>query len=113
MAALAAYVRHAEQHGTEGIFETATADLDAVDLGRFSLRLQNLDPKWRMPKAARGRLALALVEKGLDTKDVCRMAMVSRTTLWRLRQDAYPPDQAREAAVQAANLFQIGLRLGM
>jgi hypothetical protein len=27
--------------------------------------------------------------------------MVSRTTLWRLRQDAYPLDQAPEAAVQS------------
>jgi hypothetical protein len=98
---LAAYVRHAEKHGTEDIFETAAADLDALDLGRFSLRLQNLNPKWKLPNVARDRLALALIEKGADTRDVCRMAMVSRSTLWRLKQEAQPPDRPSEGAFQS------------
>ncbi len=101
MTTLAAYIRHAEKHDTEDIFEAAAADLDVLDLGRFSLRLQNLDPKWKLPNAARARLALALIGKGTDSRDVCRMSMVSRSTLWRLRQEAQAPDRPSEAAVQS------------
>ncbi len=100
-ATLAAYVRHAERFGCDGVFEAASADLDASDLGRLSLRLQNLDAKWRMPRADRERLALRLVESGEPVDRACRMAQIGRTTLWRLRNGQDSPKSAPEPAVQS------------
>lgn len=98
---LADYVRHAERFGCDGVFEAASADLDASDLGRLSLRLQNLDAKWRMPRADRGRLALQLVESGEPVDRACRMAQVGRATLWRLQAGQDTPKSVPEAALQS------------
>jgi len=100
-AKLSDYVRHAERYGAAGVFEAATRDLDAPDLGRLSLRLQNLDAKWRMPRADRERLALRLVESGEPVDRACRMAQISRTTLWRLQTGHDTPKSAPEAALQS------------
>src|SRR5207248_10130655 len=52
-----AYVRHAERFGTYMLYEVAAGlvwpfkpDLTTLELARLSLRLQELDPKWRLPK---------------------------------------------------------------
>ncbi len=100
-AKLSEYVRHAERFGCAGVFEAATRDLDAADLGRLSLRLQNLDAKWRMPRADRRRLALHLLAGGESVDRTCRIAQISRTTLWRLRNGQDPPKSAPEPAVQS------------
>jgi len=100
-AKLANYVRQAERYGCEGVFEAATADLGAQDLGRLSLRLQNIAPEWKMPRADQRRLALQLIAEGELDDQACRMAQISRTTLWRLRQGQDTPISPREAAFQS------------
>lgn len=87
MSTVARYIRHAEHFGPADVFETAVGDLDVEDLGRLSLRLQNLDPKWTLPKADRRAFALALDERGVDAKTICRMAMMSRWTLKRVLEE--------------------------
>ncbi len=99
MADLASYVRHAERFGTGEVFETACAELDARDLGRLSLRLQNIDPRWRPPDA--GSFALRLLSDDVPAADVCRMARISRQTLWRLRNGQDTPKSAPEPAFQS------------
>ena len=49
MADLASYVRHAGAVRLDDVFETATAGLGTFDLGTLSLRLQNIDAKWKVP----------------------------------------------------------------
>jgi len=100
-AKLAKYVRQAERYGCEGVFEAATADLGAQDLGRLSLRLQNIDPKWKMPRADRHRLALGLIAAGGPDDRTCRMAQTSRTTLWRHRDAQDTPQSPPEPAFQS------------
>src|SRR4051794_24759604 len=92
------YVRHAERLGCDDVFETATRDLDTQALGRLSLRLQTLDPDWRVPRAERARLALGLVAAGESVDRACRMAMISRTTLWRLRTGRDTPKSPSQPA---------------
>ncbi len=99
MADLASYVRHAERFGTGEVFETACAELDARNLGRLSLRLQNIDAKWKPPDA--GSFALRLLRDDVPTVDVCRMARISRQTLWRLRNGQDTPKLAPEPAFQS------------
>jgi hypothetical protein len=102
MTSLAVYIRHAEHFGVADVFETALGDLDVEDLGRLSLRLQNLNPKWALSQADRRALALALHERGVDPKTICRMAMISRKTLKRaLEEVVQVPKCAPEPAFQS------------
>jgi hypothetical protein len=115
------YVRHAERHGAEMVFETVTGlcwpyepDLTVRQLGALSLQLQRLDPKWRLPKdefpvgdhlyevrhprgLAGVDLALMLISEGVHERDACRMGMVSRSTISRRQRIA------REVLRQAAS----------
>jgi hypothetical protein len=125
------YARHAERYGTELVFETAAglvepfrADLDDRELGYLSLRLQNLDPDWRLPKGEHDRperdpvdglmkapggfevrgldgadFALRLVSAGVPERQAARMAMVSRRTIERRQRIAR--DLLREVASEA------------
>jgi hypothetical protein len=43
------YARHAEVYGTEGVFETARAELSDDDLTALAARLRALDDSWRPP----------------------------------------------------------------
>ncbi len=99
--AIAQYVRHAERFGVDQVFEAARRDLDVRDLGRLSLQLQRIDPKWRLLPRERQRLALDLIADGEPLARVCEMAQVSRTTLWRIR-NAQSTDEIRlEPAFQS------------
>ena len=90
------YVKHAERFGVECVFETAE-DLMPLDRGFLSLRLQNIDPKWKVPD--RERFALDLLEAGVRPKDVCRMAQIGTKALNLLRE---VPREVREDAITAA-----------
>jgi hypothetical protein len=105
---LGQYVRHAERFGGELVFETAGGlvwpfkpDLSIRQLGALSMRLQRLDPTWRLPKAEDGKFevrgvdralfALDLVAAGEPRDRACAAAMISRSTLQReLRESARP-----------------------
>jgi hypothetical protein len=98
---LDAYRRHAERFGAECVFETAVGDLSVVDLGRLSIRMQKLDPRWRVP-ADRAQFAGDLIDAGEPLDRACRMAMISRTTLWRekvLGDRGQVADQASKAPI--------------
>lgn len=82
---LASYVRQAELYGVDLVFETALRELDALELGYLSLRLQNLDPKWRPPIEG-AEFAVRLLQAGADADQACRMAKISRRTLKRHQQ---------------------------
>jgi len=109
------YVRQAERFGAELVFDTAAgltwpfrAHLSIRELGYLALRLRNLDPAWRLPKPDDGAFevrgldaadfALLLVAEGVDERDACRMAGVSRRTMQRRQRPA------REALEQARDL---------
>jgi hypothetical protein len=86
MSTVARYIRHAERFGVADVFETALGEyrhLSPKDLGRLSLRLQNIDPKWTLSQPRRLAFARVLVRDGVDAKTICRMAMISRRTLKR------------------------------
>ncbi|MDQ3647476.1 MAG: helix-turn-helix domain-containing protein [Actinomycetota bacterium] len=103
MSALAGFVRHAELgRGVEGVYEAAQPKLSDRDLGRLAARLRRVDSTWKLPKAERHRLALALVETGLPDRRVCDQAGISRTTLWRLREKvAEQRNRPSETALQS------------
>jgi hypothetical protein len=87
-------------------------ELRTRELGYLALRLRNLDPKWQLPKGENDRpyrdvdgllkspggfevqrldgadFALMLVAEGVDERDACRMAGVSRRTVQRRQRPA-------------------------
>jgi hypothetical protein len=90
------YIRHAERFGCEEVFETALHDHDLVipadssrprELGAIAARLQNIDPKRRLPRSWALALAGALVRDGLNPTIACRQAGITRQTLRRHTQD--------------------------
>ena len=103
MSLLGRYVRHAELYGFDGdYFEIAARDLDALDLGRLNLRLQRLDPKWRLPQDVARALAISIVAAGESPEWACRAARCSRRTLQRALCDVQDSaDQAPEPALQS------------
>ncbi len=118
------YLRHARRFGSELVFETAAGlvwpfepDLNVRELGALSLRLQHLDPTWRLPKADDGKFevhgvdrvlfALELVAAKCSRDDACAAAMISRATLQReLRRSSRPPKWAasREVPVETQDV---------
>jgi hypothetical protein len=115
MTALARYVRHAEVHGFDAdFFEIAARDLDALDLGRLNLRLQRLEPKWKLSQDVARALALAIVTAGEDPASACRAAGCSRRTLNRALSDVpQVPDQATQPALQSGDIATIRPTLGV
>ena len=95
---LTRYIRHAELYGFDAdYFEIAARDLDPLDLGRLSLRLQRLDPKWRLPQDVARELAISIVTAGESPEWACRAARCSRRTLQRALSGVQDnADQARE-----------------
>lgn len=84
---LAEFVRHAERHGSELVYETAAKGyLEPEELGLLSLALQQLDRRWRLDAAQKTKLALALCERKLPLKRICEMSQLHRVTVYRLRQ---------------------------
>lgn len=83
------YIRHAERFGTECVFETAIADLDAESLGLLSLHLRRVDSRWRLASAQKRALGTALLEirPSLKAERLCEMAQISQSTLYRLRTE--------------------------
>jgi hypothetical protein len=90
------FARHAKRFGTECVFETAVEELEARDLGRLSQHLRRIDPKFRLPNDQRRALALALLEDGVDRKNVCWQTGASRSTLRRWRQELLESQPAAE-----------------
>lgn len=84
--------RHARRYGVEGILDASDWErLPARDLGRLCARLRRIRPEFKPPAARRHALAWALLAEGLSLKQVERQALVSRTTLWRLRKSRADP----------------------
>jgi len=100
---LANFVRHAELwRGVEGLYETARHELDDRNLARLAGRLRRIDPAWKLTRTERRRLASALLELNLDFKRICRQTGISRTTLWRLREQVVDsPDRPPKPALQS------------
>jgi hypothetical protein len=57
---LARYVGHAQKYGTDFIMETAAEELPWSELGDLSLRLQAVDPRFKVPRDLAGRMVTAL-----------------------------------------------------
>lgn len=82
---LEGYVVHAEHFGTEEVFETALDEgLGLRDLGFLALRLQNLNPKWKLTLENQENFILALMDIGISSKDAARMVgtTVPTARLW-------------------------------
>ena len=110
-ARLADLVRDAERSArfgiehVEHIYSQGRDVLDAGDLGRLALHLRRIDPKWKLGRVERKRLAVSLIESGESIDQVCAMAQLSRTTCWRLRTSEnaqHVPNRPPEPAVQSA-----------
>jgi len=114
MSALARYVRHAELYGFDAdYFEIAARDLDPLDLGRLTLRLQRLEPKWRLSQDAARALAISIVAAGESPEWACRAARCSRRTLQRALIDVpQVPDQPTQGAFQSGEKWTIRPDLG-
>ena len=80
------YVRQAKRFGTELVYETAAGDLDLLGLGRLSIELQAIGPKWKQPLDG-VPFALTLIDGGATETAACRMAQVSIKTLRRWQRD--------------------------
>lgn len=92
---LEGYVHHAEHYGVEEVFETALdGGLGLRDLGRLALRLQNLDPRWKLTPEAQRLFALALVQNGKSDRDAARMVGCRPATVrgWLLDDAQYDDD---------------------
>lgn len=101
---LEGYVRHAEHFGAEEVFETALDDgLGLRDLGFLSLRLQNLDTKWRLIPEAQRWFAVALVARGVAITDAARMARADRRTVQGWCIDPDIAEEAPELALRRAS----------
>jgi hypothetical protein len=78
------FIRHAEVYGTEMVFETAwQAGLTIRELGQLSLRLQHIDPTWKLRKILKtntGDFAAMLIDRGVNIKQAAEMAQVSTKT---------------------------------
>lgn len=103
------YVRQAEHFGTAEVFETALDEgLSLRDLGFLSLRLQNLDPTWKLTLDAQRMFVLALVESGVNAPTAARTAGVGVTTARTWLSDGFPydgngPDVSPESALRRAS----------
>lgn len=99
MSDLRTYVRHAERYGPDLVFEAAAgidsaapevshqADLDVLDLGRLSLRLQNIAPRWRLARDVAFTLARQLLAHDQDVKTAARMSTLSVSTVRKVRAE--------------------------
>ena len=86
---LADYVKHAEQFGTECVYETAAElGLAAAELGYLARHLRRIDKTWRLATEHRDHLILGLVTEGIADKEIRDMAGVSQDTLARLRKQS-------------------------
>jgi AraC-like DNA-binding protein len=62
-------------------------DIAWRDLSRLAVRMHSIDPKWR-PRAGHRRLiATELLREGVSPKLIANQLGISRTTLWRLREE--------------------------
>lgn len=79
---LEAYVRQAEHYGTDEVFETALDEgLPLMDLGKLALRLQNIDPHWKLALEYQRLFVLGMVYWRIySLKDAARMAGVGLGT---------------------------------
>lgn len=99
------YVRHAEHYGTSEVFETAIDEgLRMRDLGRLALRLQNLNPQWKLTTEVQRLFVLSLVERGVSDRDCARMAGCSIVSVrtW-VADDQDLGDVDPELALRAAS----------
>jgi hypothetical protein len=97
------FIRHAERFGAECAYETAAEGyLDAEELGILSLSLQRLDRHWRLKPAQRIVLAKALIAARLPLNQICEMAQISRTTLFRLRTESAEVAEPAKSAPETA-----------
>jgi hypothetical protein len=107
---LGGYARHAEVYGTEGVFETARAELDADELTVLARRLRALDARWRPPAGfvpapspgGRSCPVCGVVLTGRTDRRTCSDACRSR--LGRRRDPGEVPDsekRGREPAFQS------------
>lgn len=94
-ATLEGYVRHAEHYGTSEVFETALDEgLCLEDLGKLALRLQNLDPQWKLTTEAQRLFVLGITDnRQYKLADAARMAGVSRVTARQWFDAERPPDE--------------------
>jgi hypothetical protein len=82
---LEAYVKQAELYGTDEVFETAIDHgLGLKDLRSLALRLQNLNPSWKLTIEAQRWFLLALANAGSPVGAAARVAGVTQATarLW-------------------------------
>lgn len=84
---LAEFVRHAERHGSELVYDTAAKGyLDWREIAALSLALQRIDRHWKLSREQQTQIAFALDQAGLPDAEICAGAQLSRSTLHRLRQ---------------------------
>lgn len=100
---LSGYIRHAEHFGTEEVFETALDEgLTMKDLGFLALRLQNLDPKWKLTLENQERFFAALMNVGVPMPKAAGSAGISIATA-RLWQQEDVPEESPDLALRRAS----------
>lgn len=102
---LEGYIKHAEHYGTEEVFESALDNgLDLRQLGWLALRLQNLDPKWKLTQESQHLFVLALVTSGWDVGDAARAAGCTKLAArnW-VENHLEPMDVGPELALRRAS----------
>ena len=86
MSAVLEFARQAKRSGAGDTYAVARRELDARDLGCLLLHLRRVDPDWRAPRKDRRALAGVLLEAGVRDSKILDQTGISRTTLWRIRQ---------------------------
>ena len=109
MAALAAYVRHAEQHGgARDLWETARTELEPVELGRLAEALRKIEPRrqsgngraveqpFSLTRAERAQLIAQLLAARVSDSAIRRYLGVSSREVGTVRKAKVtdPPEKA-------------------
>lgn len=99
------FVRHAEHYGTEEVFETAVdSGMNLWDLGRLALRLQNLDPQWKLTRDGQKSLVQALLYwRVVNVQDAARMAGVATATAREWYDELEEAEESPDLALQRAS----------
>jgi hypothetical protein len=101
---LEGYIRHAEHYGTDEVFETALDEgLGLRDVAQLAIKLQYIDPRWKLTLENQYLLVLALLGAGMNLKDAARAAGVTLPTarLWAGEQE--DTNEAPDLALRRAS----------
>jgi hypothetical protein len=106
VSAVLRFAGQARWSGAADTYRVARRELDARDLGCLLPHLRRVDPDWRAPLKERRAFAGVLLEAGVRDSKILDQTGISRTTLWRIRQ------QVAEGACKPASEWAAGVSNG-